>query len=250
MLTKDIVTHEAEHFLIINKPAGVSVHGGEKVSGETIADFLATLYPELKTVGDAPHFRPGIVHRLDKDTSGVMIVARTNDGYEELKKAFMERRVEKRYIVLACGIIKKDFWEMKSIIGRSTKRYTKQASLPLDEDDEVVDRALKNAKEALTEFEVLERLQNRFTLLYAYPKTGRMHQIRVQLASFGFPVACDGLYGKRHGTCPRNLGRIFLHAESVRFKLFGAEYAFAAPLPSQLDEFLKKIRVNAVIAKK
>ena len=243
MLTKNIVIHEAEHFLIINKPGGITTHGGEKVSGEILADFLATLYPELKIVGDAPHFRPGIVHRLDKDTSGIMIVARTARGYEELKRLFQTHEIEKRYIALTCGIIKKDFWEMKSVIGRSTKRYTKQVSLPPDEDDEVIDRALKNAKEALTEFEVIERLQNRFTLLYAYPKTGRMHQIRVQLASFGFPVACDAIYGKRHGTCPRNLGQLFLHSESVRFKLFGEEYAFAVPLPVRLDEFLKKIRV-------
>ncbi len=243
MLTREIVLHEAEHFLIINKPTGIAVHGDENGKGETIADFLVSLYPELKLVGDAPAIRPGIVHRLDKDTSGVMIVARTPQGFDEIKRLFMEHAIEKRYMALVCGIIKKDFWEMESVIGRSTKRSAKQVSLPVDEDEGQVERSIKNGKPALTEFEVIERLQNRFTLLYAYPKTGRMHQIRVQLSSFGFPIANDRIYGARHGCRPRALSRLFLHAESLRFTLFGREYAFASPLPQELDDFLKKLRV-------
>src|SRR3989344_1588706 len=97
LLTKDIIILEEKDFLIINKPSGVSVHGGEKVSGEILTDFLVTLYPELKEVGDAPHFRPGIVHRLDKETSGIMIVARTHGAYSELKKLFQERNIQKKY---------------------------------------------------------------------------------------------------------------------------------------------------------
>lgn len=242
MLTKDIVIHKAEHFLAVNKPAGVTTHGGEKVSGEILADFLAGEYPELKTVGDEPHFRPGIVHRLDKDTSGIMLIARTDKGYDGLKKLFQTQQIQKRYLTLVCGIIKKDFWEIKSLIGRSKKIYTKQVSLPQD-DNELAADILKTVKTAHTEFETIERLQNRFTLLYAYPKTGRMHQIRAQLASFGFPVACDAVYGRRRGCCPRALGRLFLHAESLRFTLFNSEFAFAAPLPTALADFLKKMRV-------
>lgn len=252
-LTRDIIIHEHPDFLIVNKPSGVTTHGGEKVTGEILADFLASEYPELKTVGDMPHVRPGIVHRLDKETSGIMVIARTPAAFEELKSAFMERRVAKRYITLVSGIIRKNFWEMKTIIGRSEKRYTKQISLPVPNDDEeslllhnntsghAGEGIIKVAKEAVTEYEVIDRLQDRYTLLYAYPKTGRMHQIRVQLASFGFPVLCDTLYGKKAGSCPKNLGRLFLHAESIRFPLFGKEYEFHAELPDALKQFLKKM---------
>ncbi len=246
MLSKDIVLHEAEGFLIINKPAGVSVHGGEKVTGEILTDSLVEWYPEIKNVGDEPHFRPGIVHRLDKDTSGVMVVARTQGAYEELKQQFMTQGVEKRYIGLACGVIKKDFWEMKSVIGRSKKRFTKQVSLPVPHDEEHelhVQHSMKEGKEAVTEFEVIERLQSRYTLLYAYPKTGRMHQIRVHLASYGFPIACDSIYGDTQKCCPKNLGRLFLHAESISFMLGGEKHEFHAEMPGELQSFLNRLRV-------
>lgn len=243
MLKNNVIIHEEKDFLVINKPTGVSVHGGEKVRGEILADFLVSLYPELKAVGDMPHVRPGIVHRLDKETSGVMIVARTHNAFEELKKTFMERRVYKRYTGLVCGVIKKDFWEMKTIIGRSKKRYTKQVSLSVSADDERVEEIIKEGKEAITEFEVMERLQGRYTLISAYPKTGRMHQIRVQLASFGFPLVCDRLYCTKKTCCPKSVGRLFLHAETIRFPLFGKEHEFYAELPKELEGFLKKIRV-------
>lgn len=240
MLLRDIIFAETDDFIIVNKPSSVSTHGGEKVTGEILTDFLIREYPELKTVGDAPYFRPGIVHRLDKDTSGVMIVARTQEAFLEFKKLFQEQKVHKTYLALSCGIIKKDFWEMKTLVGRSARRYTKQVSLPLNKDDE--SETLKSGKEAITEFEVLERLQNRYTLLHVYPKTGRMHQIRVQLASFGFPLVCDQLYGGKNQCCPKNLGRLFLHAESLKFNLFGKEYEFSAPLPDDLKNFLHRLQ--------
>lgn len=246
MLSRDIIIREDPNFIIINKPSGVSTHGGEKVTGETLVDFLVHEYPELKNVGDSPHLRPGIVHRLDKDTSGVMVIARTQAAYEELKKAFMERRVEKRYTALVCGVVKKDFWEMKTAIGRSKKRYTKQISLPIAHDNAeklpgTDNGIIKEAREAITEFEVIERLQNRYTLLSAFPKTGRMHQIRVQLASFGFPIVCDAIYGRKHGCCPKEVGRLFLHAESISFGIFSKAQSFSAPLPDALMSFLKKL---------
>lgn len=246
MLSRGSVLYEDENVLIINKPSGVSTHGGEKVSGEILTDFLVREYPELKTVGDTPHYRPGIVHRLDKETSGVMVVARTEEAFEALKKEFQEHQVQKKYVALVCGVIKKDFWEMRSVIGRSKKRYTKQISLPISNDD--LDEIVKNGKEAITEFEVIERLQNRFTLLSATPKTGRMHQIRVQLASFGFPIVCDSLYGKKHGCCPKEVGRLFLHSESISFTLFSKTYSYFAPLPDNLSAFLKKLGSGRKVA--
>ena len=243
MLSREIIIVEEKDFLVVNKPAGVSVHGGEKVSGEILTDFLIKEYPEIKHIGDQPHIRPGIVHRLDKDTSGVMLVARTEDGFESLKKLFIEHKISKKYICLVCGVIKKDFWEMKTSIGRSKKRYTKQISLPITQSDEEILGVIKEAREAVTEFEVLERLQNRYTLLNAYPKTGRMHQIRVQLASFGFPVACDPLYGNKYKHCPRNLKRMFLHAEEIMFEFNKKSFTFHAPLPTDLENFLKHIRI-------
>lgn len=242
MLSKDIVIAEEKNFFVIDKPSGVSVHGGEKVMGEILSDFLVELYPKLKSVGDMPHVRPGIVHRLDKDTSGVMVIARTQDAYEALKNEFMERRVEKTYLGLSNGVIKKDVWEIKTAVGRSRKRYTKQVSVPLTAEDEAYDfGAVKDPKIAVTEFEVIERLQNRYTLFHAYPKTGRMHQIRVQIASFGFPIVCDPLYKGKKGSCPPSLGRLFLHAESIKFKLFEKEYEYTSPPSKVLTSFLLKL---------
>lgn len=240
--------HTERDFLVLDKPAGIAVHRGapsslnlpvrqaglRRASGvraETIADWLVTHYPETKSVGDDPAVRPGIVHRLDKDTSGLMLAARSQPAFQALKRLFAERRVEKTYLALVAGAPKTSRGAIDMPIGRSRRVRTKRA----------VGRAATSPRAAFTEYRALERLPGH-TLLAVRPKTGRMHQIRVHLASIGHPVAGDRMYGGRKAELP-GLGRQFLHAWRLEFSYpEGRRWRFEAPLPADLDSVLKRLR--------
>ena len=221
-------------FIIVNKPAGLSVHGGGSIKKEerTLADFLVEKLPELAMVGDEPAIRPGLVHRLDKDTSGVMVVARNKIAFEGLKDLFKQRKVQKTYAALTCGVFRQEHGVVDLPIGRLKTNPTKRGALLNPK------TKLRNVRDARTEYSVV-RGNDRYTLLDVFPRTGRMHQIRVHLGAIGRPVACDKKYGGKSVCCPPGLGRIFLHARELEFSYpEGKHWRFSAELPDDLAHAL------------
>ena len=227
--------------VVINKPAGISVHGGETIRGETLVDFLLEQFPEIKNIGDPPiysgqaNIRPGIVHRLDKDTSGVMVIARNQKSFEILKKIFKERMAEKKYLALLCGKLKNKFGVINEPIGRLIKNPFKRG--PADKK-----KAIRGAKEAITEYRV-KKEYGEYSIVEFTPKTGRMHQIRVHAKLLGNPIACDKIYGGKSVCCPEGLNRMFLHAKSLSFSFGeGKRFSFEADLPEDLEATLKLLK--------
>lgn len=202
--------------LIINKPAGMVVHPGAGFKGETLASALLYQFKNIHLVGE--DHRPGIVHRLDKDTSGVILVATTQAMYEHLKDAFAERKVKKEYIALVLGKMEKPHGFIETPIGKSKIDFRKQTGKnPVE------------AKEAVTEYKVLEYLMgvrglkgekgvDEYTLILVKLHTGRTHQIRVHLAGIGHPLMGDQLYGGKQ-ILLRGLNRQFLHAKKIEVQL-------------------------------
>lgn len=216
------------NLIVINKPAGISVHRGPQVRGETLVDFLLEKFSEIKSVGDNPNMRPGIVHRLDKDTSGVMVVARNQKSFGELKELFKNRRVDKTYWAIVCGKPKEKSGIISFPIGRLVKN-------PLKRGVETSKNRIRGAREAVTEYKVL-RSGSEYSLVELKPKTGRMHQLRVHMKALGHPVACDKLYGGKNVCCPAGVHRQLLHAKSISFSFpEGRKLHFEADLP---EDFL------------
>ncbi len=226
-----LVIHEEPDFAVINKPAGISMHAGPAVIGETIADWVRKHYPETASVGDEPNVRPGIVHRLDKDTSGVIVVARSQDAFLALKNIFKSRTAEKTYVALVSGNPKLDHGVIDEPIGRLVRNRTKRG----------VGKGITAERPAVTEWKIKERL-NGFALIEAKPKTGRMHQIRVHLASIGLPIAGDKVYGGGR-KAPEGLTRQFLHASQLSFSYpEGRRWQFESALPHDLSQILASLR--------
>ncbi|MBI3274166.1 MAG: RluA family pseudouridine synthase [Candidatus Colwellbacteria bacterium] len=214
--------------VVINKPPGMAAHGGFSVSGETVADFLREKFPEIASVGDDPTIRPGIVHRLDKETSGVMVIARNQKSFDTLKKMFQERRMEKTYRAIVCGRMKTG----KGIISLPLGRLAKN---PLKRGAERGKTRIRGSREAITEYRVM-RAGDMFSLVEARPKTGRMHQIRVHMKELGHPIACDKMYGGKNVCCPSDATRFLLHAQSLSFSFpEGTKRVFEADPP---EDFL------------
>lgn len=218
--------------IVLNKPAGLIVHTAQDKNEPSAADFLRESYPETKKVGDKPDERPGIVHRLDKNTSGVLVVARTQKMFEYLKKLFQEQRIKKTYLALVWGEV-----QSKGVINKpiGLRNGTVKRS--------VRGKNLRMLKEAITEYEpvkIIEKGGSKFTLLKVFPKTGRTHQIRVHLASINRPVVGDKLYGGQKVN-PWKLDRQFLHAESIEFALPNRKIVkFEARLPPELKKIIGK----------
>jgi 23S rRNA pseudouridine1911/1915/1917 synthase len=235
------IIYENEDILAINKPAGVLVHREEnapntasynkKVEKEKVlTDWLLKHYPEIKNVGDNPQIRPGIVHRLDKDTSGVLIVAKNQKTFDYLKSLFQKKEIKKTYLALVYGkllgkgVIKKPIGIKPGSIKRSTNAGH-----------------LKMIKDAITEYRVLKIFKRgEFSLLEVTPLTGKTHQIRVHLASIGHPIVGDNLYGRKKQEIP--LKRQFLHAYSLEFNLQNnGRIKIEADLPYELQEILESL---------
>ena len=235
--------YEDEHVLALNKPAGLLVHPGPSTRSGTLVNGLLHRYPGLHRVGVVQ--RPGIVHRLDRDTSGVMLVALSNKARLGLVGQFKERQIKKEYRAVVCGKVSlhSDFVDLP--IGNH-RRHHDRMCIDLDQ-----------GKPASTFYEVLERLPG-FSLVRASPLTGRTHQIRVHLAHIGHPVAADRIYGRGAGQAfdrfceqrvkaglplPR-LQRQALHAYQIRFThpIDGREMEFAAPVPPDMEEFVELLR--------
>lgn len=229
------VVFEHKDFLIINKPSGVVVHPAETTPDDTLVNWLLAHYPDIKDVGEES-FRPGIVHRLDKGTSGLMVVARTQDSFMWLKKQFKERAVHKTYTTLVSGQIEEDEGEVTWPIGRAKSDPTKQRAYKKKA------QAPPNARRALTQWRVVQCYPD-FTLVEASPVTGRMHQIRVHMRALGHPVVGDAKYTTKRATKLKTLGRLFLHASKLRFTgPQGEVFSFTSPLPKELERALRNIK--------
>lgn len=236
------VIYEDDDVVVVNKPAGLSVHPSENESDKTLVNGLLARYPEIKNVGDLSvggedlNLRPGIVHRLDKDTSGVMIIARNNNSFQFLKNQFKEKKAVKKYVALVVGKVYKESGTISLPIARKRKLPTKQVAVKNER------QARGKIREAVTEYRVVRQIDvggKIFTLIEAMPKTGRMHQIRVHFSAIGHPLAGDFKYGSKNQVAIAGLGRHFLHAKSLEIDLpSGKHKIFESSLPSDLSKIL------------
>ncbi|MFC1721976.1 RluA family pseudouridine synthase [Patescibacteria group bacterium] len=212
------IVAEEPTFLVVNKPSGLVVHPGSGNPDKTLTNGLIARYPEIVDVGEDP-LRPGIVHRLDKDTSGVMVIARSQGEYENLKKQFQERETEKTYLAVLDG-------EVDSSRGTIEGKMRRSEAVPVKR--ELVSEG--EGKDSRTDYEVIDRKDDR-TLVKTMPRTGRMHQLRVHFASIGHPIVGDRLYGSRKQT-----DSLQLHAQKLHFRDslgIWREYEVAPPLSFQ-----------------
>jgi 23S rRNA pseudouridine1911/1915/1917 synthase len=243
------IIYEDSDVAVLNKPAGLVVHPAAGFSGRTLVDWLIEKYPDIKNVGEhgvtpggGEVLRSGIVHRLDKDTSGVMIVAKNQKTHAFLKEQFQKREVRKTYQALVYGSFKETHGEIATPIGRSAS----------DPRLRVASRSARGVlRDALTAYKVLQSFKG-YTLIEAYPKTGRMHQIRVHFKSIGHPVVCDAQYAPgrpcppvpnryvRAGPPPAH--RQLLHASSLEVMLpAGGRTKFEADLPDDFRRTLENL---------
>ncbi len=249
------ILYEDKDILAIDKPSGISVHSDGRTKEKTIADWVLKKYPKTKNVGEPIYtkvssssedegktfviYRPGIVHRLDKDTSGVLIIVKNKKAFAYFKKQFMDREIKKVYNAIVLGWAKNDHDTIRKPIGRSPSDFRKK----------LAGRGARGElREAVTEYSVLKRFEdrgNRFTYLEVRPKTGRTHQIRVHMKFINHPVSGDPLYnpGKPH---PKGLDRLALHAKSIEFNLpaqtgdlKGKTIKVESPLPPEFKKVLK-----------
>lgn len=219
------IIYQDDAVIAVNKPAGVVVHAGAGNHTGTLTNALVHHFGTLSSVGGA--LRPGIVHRLDRYTSGVLLVARTDAAHRSLAAQFAKRTVDKTYFALVHGSLSAETGRITTPITRDPVRRTRMTT------------KLGTGRTALTSFEVLRRYQ-KYTYVKVKIGTGRTHQIRVHLASIGHPVAGDKLYG-----APGNPGpRFFLHAASIAFDspTNGQRIAVAAPLPEDLEQWLAALQ--------
>jgi 23S rRNA pseudouridine1911/1915/1917 synthase len=220
------VVYQDEHLLVVDTPAGLVVHPAPGHDGETLVNRLVG----LGAAGGDPD-RPGIVHRLDRDTSGLLLVARSEPAYARLSDAIRERRVDRRYLALVQGTPKSRTGRIDAAIGRDRADRTRRS----------IDT--ETPREAITWFEVRERLGPR-TLLEVRLETGRTHQIRVHLGAVELPVSGDPVYGAAGDI---GLDRQFLHAHALAFDhpFDGGRIALGSPLPDDLAEALERARAAA-----
>ncbi|MFH1608800.1 MAG: RluA family pseudouridine synthase [Patescibacteria group bacterium] len=292
------ILYENKDILVIDKPSGISVHAdgrskparnASSIAGaggeETISDWFIKKYPKAKNVGESIFVdnkassvgglpsgvalrasqpgeikKPGIVHRLDRETSGVLLLAKNQKAFEFLKSQFKNREIKKTYNALVSGFVKNDRAVINKPIGRS----------PVDFRRRLAGRGARGElREAITEYKVLKRFicpslhpsqregkkllspslrgglgGAKFTFLEIKPKTGRTHQIRVHMKYSNYPVICDSLYNPK-GFCPKELGRLALHARYIEFKdLKGKIIKTESELPKDIEKIILKLQKN------
>ncbi len=227
------IVYEDDDLVVVDKPAGMVVHIGAGVKSGTLVNALLHHIGALSTAGGG--LRPGIVHRLDRMTSGLVIVAKNDFAHRALAAAFKAREIGKTYLALVHGRIAKDEGEISRAVGRDPVRRVRMKAGGLA------------PREALTHYRVLRRFPH-FTFVEVQPRTGRTHQIRVHLAALGHPVVGDTLYGApgklRLGEMEgETLARTFLHAAALEFRhpRTGQELNLAAALPEELEMFLRRV---------
>lgn len=218
--------------LIIDKPAGLATHGGAGLKGDSLADALLYQFKDIKLVGEEG--RSGIVHRLDKDTSGVMLIALTQAMYQHLKDAFAERKIRKEYLALVKGELEKTHGEINLPVGKSKTDFRKYTT-----------KGMIQPKDALTEYWVLEHLDG-WSLIRVRLHTGRTHQIRVHFSSLGHPLAGDTLYGGNTAEVS-GLNRQFLHAKKIEVQLPDGTWIEAdSEFPADLKNVLTNLNSKKV----
>jgi 23S rRNA pseudouridine1911/1915/1917 synthase len=221
------VVYVDEHVIVVDKPAGLVVHPGAGQPGGTLVHGLLHRFPDLAEVGEAT--RPGIVHRLDKGTSGLMVVARTPAALADLTAQLKARTVERRYLALVLGEVAEGTGIVDAPVGRSARQPTRMA-------------VTTRGRPARTRYEVLERYTEPVpaTLLECRLETGRTHQVRVHLAAIGHPVAGDTRYGRGQALA---MNRPFLHAHSLTFDHpdDGTRRHFESPLPADLERIRERL---------
>lgn len=233
---------DTSDYLVVNKPSGLLVHPTGKGEADTLADWLIERYPAVAKVGESPE-RPGLVHRLDREASGVMVIAKTPEMFSCLKKQFQNRTVEKEYLVLVHGKIARDDGVIDFVLDRGASG--RMAARP--KADILTLKGVKHAqagRAAVTEFFVEKRFV-RFTLLRVRIHTGRTHQIRAHMLAYNHPVVGDTLYMNKKLNLKRDreLGRLFLHAHKLCFDdLSDARVCYTASLPQELQSFLSQLK--------
>lgn len=217
------ILYEDDDLLVVDKPAGLTVHPAPGHTSHTLVNALLAHFPHLADIGDS--LRPGIVHRLDKDTSGLMLVAKNSAAQADLIGQFKSHSVAKAYMALVRGRLTPDTGIIEAAIGRDPRHRQRMA-------------VVVGGREASTEYQVIRYIGD-YTLLEVRPQTGRTHQIRVHLGAIGFPVVGDKIYGVKSPFVPRQ----FLHASLLGFSLpsTGERVEFKSELPSDLEQALKDI---------
>lgn len=220
------IVYEDDYLLVVNKPAGMVVHPAAGVVRGTLVNALLAHCPQVADVGGPD--RAGIVHRLDRETSGLIVVAKDPETHAALQRQFKRRQVRKTYIALVEGQVQPQEAIIEVPIGRDQKDRTRM-------------RVARTGRPAVTQYRVLEVFPQ-YTLLEVRPHTGRTHQIRVHLAWFGYPVVGDRVYGRQRQTLL--VDRHFLHARDLAFThpATGETVAFTAPLPPELVAILNQLR--------
>jgi 23S rRNA pseudouridine1911/1915/1917 synthase len=227
------ILYEDEILVVIDKPSDLQVHPAGNAERKTIAHWVVANYPEIRGVGENA-LRPGMVHRLDRETSGVLLIAKTKPAFMALKELFQNRGIEKTYIVLVYG-------HMPELSGKIDKPLM-QRSGELKRFVVETQHIPEAARNAVTFYRVIARYQD-FDLLEVTPKTGRTHQIRVHVASLGCPVVGDKLYAFKPMRRGEKLfsARQMLHAHRLGFDLFSKSYAVESPLPEDFWSILRDI---------
>jgi 23S rRNA pseudouridine1911/1915/1917 synthase len=229
------IIYEDKDLLVVDKPAGMPVFKEGNISENTLADYLIEKYPELKK-NEPPRY--GIAHRLDKDTSGLLLVAKSPEALIFFQKQFKNRTIQKKYLALVVGTIKDQKGTIDTLIGRSPKDPKKQKAFFAGEPGSF------GKRQAVTEYKVAQDFES-YTLLEVIPKTGRKHQIRCHLAYIHHPIAGDKVYGFRRQPAPKGLSRHFLHASYLKIKLpSGQEKEFESLLPEDLNKIIKNLEIT------
>lgn len=240
-LFKEIeILFENDDLLVVNKPAPLSVHGDGKTEEPTLVDWILKKYPKLKSIGEPlvtdngkVILRPGIVHRLDKETTGVLLIAKTQRYFDFLKSQFKSRVIKKTYVAFVSGQPKEQRGVISKPIGRSKKNIRKWAT---------GQNARGELRDAQTNYKVLKSVLG-VSLLEVWPQTGRTHQIRVHLSSIGHPVVADSLYGKRFNSL--GFRRHALHAFSLFFVTpEGREMVFKASFGKDFLEASQTVKID------
>lgn len=260
------ILYEDKDILAIDKPSGISVHQDGRSIQKTISDWFIKNYPKAEAVGESIFTdgkeikKPGIVHRLDNETSGVLLLAKNQKAFEFLKNQFKDREIKKTYNAIVSGWFKEDRGTIDKPIGRSPSDFRRR----------LAGRGARGEmREAVTEYKVLKRFEIspqeifsscalpgipggtleqkkslgassfKFSFLEIKPKTGRTHQIRVHMKFLNHPVVCDSLYDPK-GFCPEGINRLALHAKSIEFKnLSGKIIEIESSLPKEFKKFAK-----------
>lgn len=239
ILDKISVLYEDDNILVINKPAGLVAHADGKRKEPALTDWIEKNYPESKGVGEPLTLsnsdvieRSGIVHRIDRETSGVMLIAKNQPAFLNLKSQFQNREINKIYHAFVWGEMKDDDGTINRPIGRSRKDFRQWSAQR---------GARGEMREAITHYKVISR-HNGFSFVEVIPKTGRTHQIRVHFKAINHPVVSDSLYAskKEKGL---DFDRLALHARSIEFRLLdGKQIKVEAPYPEDFERALKLIK--------